>query len=45
MRDWLRGGEVAYLRNQNGVVIKVTSTSQGLRLRLASEGIKIALES
>ena len=39
------GGEVAYLRNQNGVVIKVTSTSQGLRLRLAPEGVKIALES
>ena len=39
------GGEVAYLRNQNGIVIKVTSTSQGLRLRLAPEGVKIALES
>lgn len=38
------GGEIAYLRNQNGVVIKVTSTSQGLRLRLAPEGVKIALE-
>ena len=38
------GGEIAYLRNQNGVVIKVTSTSQGLRFRLAPEGVKIALE-
>jgi hypothetical protein len=39
------GAEIAYLRNQNGVVIKVTSTSQGLRFRLAPEGLKIALTS
>jgi hypothetical protein len=37
------GAGFAYLRNQNAVVVKVTSTSQGLRFRLAPEGLKITL--
>lgn len=39
------GAGFAYLRNQNGVVIKVTSTSQGLRFKLAPEGLKVTLTS
>lgn len=38
------GGSVAYLRNQNGVVIKVNSTSEGLDFQLAANGIHIAFE-
>ena len=37
------GGTVAAMRNQNGVVIKLTSTTQGLSLTLAAEGVKIAM--
>lgn len=39
------GGGVAYLRNQNGVVIKLNSTSEGLRLNLSADGVKLKLES
>jgi hypothetical protein len=39
------GAGIAFLRNQNGVVIKVTSTSQGLRFKLAPEGVKVTLTS
>ena len=39
------GGGVAYLRNQHGVVIKLNSTSEGLRLNLSADGIKLKLES
>jgi hypothetical protein len=37
------GGDVAAMQNQNGVVIHMTSTSEGLSLTLATEGVKIAL--
>ena len=37
------GGSVAALRNQNGVVIHLTSTSSGLSLSLDVGGMKIAL--
>jgi len=37
------GGTVAAMRNQNGVVIQMTSTTQGLSLTLAAEGVKIEL--
>jgi hypothetical protein len=37
------GGNVAAMRNQNGVVIHMTSTTEGLSLTLATEGLKIAL--
>jgi hypothetical protein len=38
------GGGVAYLRNQNGVVIKLNSTSTGLRFNLAAEGVTLKVE-
>ena len=37
------GGSVSALRNQNGVVIYLNSTSSGLSLSLAVGGMKIAL--
>ena len=37
------GGSAVYLKNQNGVVIQLDATTQGLRLNLAGEGIKVAL--
>lgn len=37
------GAGLAYLRNSNGVIIKVTSTTQGLRFRIAPEGVTITL--
>jgi hypothetical protein len=37
------GGSVAAMKNQNGVVIHLTSTSTGLSLSLAAEGLKISL--
>jgi hypothetical protein len=36
-------GAVA-MKNQNGVVIKLTSTQKGLKLKLAAEGLKIQLK-
>lgn len=39
------GGGVAYLRNQHGVVIKLNSTSEGLRLNLSADGVKLKIES
>jgi hypothetical protein len=38
------GGGAAAMQNQNGVVIHTTSTSQGLSLTLAAEGVKITLD-
>ena len=38
------GGGVVYLRNQNGVVIQLDSTTQGLRLNVAAEGMGISLK-
>jgi hypothetical protein len=41
----LGGGEdIAAMRNQRGVVIHLTSTTSGLGLSLAAEGMKIRLE-
>lgn len=37
------GGSIAYLRNQEGVVIEVTSTMAGLDFQLAANGITISL--
>jgi hypothetical protein len=37
------GGNAVYLRNQNGVVIKVVATEVGLRFNLATSGVDIAL--
>jgi hypothetical protein len=38
------GGGGAYLRNQNGVVIKLNSTSAGLRFNLSANGVQLKLE-
>jgi hypothetical protein len=32
------------MKNQNGVVLELKSTTQGLNLKLAAEGVKITLE-
>ena len=37
------GGSVSAMKNQNGVVIHLTSTSTGLSLTLATQGLKISL--
>jgi hypothetical protein len=39
------GGGVAYLRNQHGVVIKLNSTSAGLRFNLSANGVELKLQS
>jgi hypothetical protein len=36
------GGNIAAMKNQNGVVIQMTSTTVGLSLTLAAEGVKIS---
>jgi len=38
------GGSATAMQNQNGVVIKLVSTTQGLTFKLATEGVKIALK-
>jgi hypothetical protein len=37
------GAGVTALKNQHGVVIQMTSTTKGLNLTLAAEGVRIAL--
>jgi len=37
------GAGVTEMRNQNGVVIAMKSTTQGASLKLAAEGIKLSL--
>lgn len=37
------GGSYTYLRNQNGVVIKVTSTTAGVAFKLSTNGVNISL--
>ena len=37
------GGDVSALKNQNGVVIQMKSTTQGASLKLAAEGIKLSV--
>ena len=39
------GGGVAYLRNQNGVVIRRDSTTEGLRLNLSASGMTLKVVS
>ena len=38
------GGGVAYLRNQKGVVIKLNSSTQGLRFNLSASGVELKLK-
>jgi hypothetical protein len=38
------GGEADYLKNENGVVIKMLATSKGLRFNLSANGMKIQLK-
>jgi hypothetical protein len=38
------GGSVAYLKNENGVVIKLVSTTEGLRFNLSADGVHIKLQ-
>jgi hypothetical protein len=38
------GGGVAIMKNQNGVEMRVKSTTQGVSLKLGVEGVKITLE-
>ncbi len=38
------GGEVAAMQNQNGVVIKLRSTTQGLAFNLSVDGVSIKLK-
>jgi hypothetical protein len=39
------GANIAAMKNQNGAVIHLTSTTSGLSLSLAAEGLKISLAS
>lgn len=39
------GGSLAVLRNEHGVVIKLHSSTAGLRFNLASEGVTVRLKS
>jgi len=39
------GGGVAYLRNQNGVVIRLDSTTEGLRFNLSASGVTLKVQS
>jgi hypothetical protein len=38
------GGSVAVLRNQNGVVIELVSTTQGVKVTLAASGVRMMLK-
>jgi hypothetical protein len=37
------GADVAAMKNQNGVVIQMKSTTQGASLKLAAEGVKLSV--
>jgi len=39
------GGSAAYLKNEHGVVIKLTSTTVGLRFNLSANGVAVRLKS
>lgn len=39
------GGSASYLRNEHGVVIKLESTTVGLRFNLSGDGVKVTLKS
>jgi hypothetical protein len=38
------GAGASAMKNQNGVVLELTSTTQGVNLKLAAEGVKFTLE-
>jgi hypothetical protein len=38
------GGSATAMQNQNGVVIRMTATTRGLKFKLAGEGVKITLK-
>jgi hypothetical protein len=38
------GGAIATMRNQNGVVIKIVATSQGLKLTLSASGVRMTID-
>jgi hypothetical protein len=40
----IEGGSVAYLKNDNGVVIKLHSQTGGLRFNLSANGMRITLQ-
>ena len=40
----IAGGSVAYLKNENGVVIKLHSQTEGLRFNLSANGMHITLQ-
>ena len=40
----VKGGEATALQNENGVVIELKSATKGASLKLALEGLKLALE-
>lgn len=39
------GGSAVYMKNEHGVVIKLHSTTTGLRFALSSDGVTVKLES
>lgn len=39
------GGGVAYLRNQNGVVIRLDSATEGLRFNLSASGVTLKVKA
>jgi len=39
------GGSASYLKNEHGVVIKLISTSVGLRFNLSADGVNVKLKS
>jgi hypothetical protein len=39
------GGTAVYLRNEHGVVIKLTSTDVGLKFKLSADGVHVALQN
>jgi hypothetical protein len=39
------GGSAAYLKNEHGVIIKLVSTTVGLRFNLAAGGVSVKLKS
>jgi hypothetical protein len=39
------GGSASYLRNEHGVVIKLVSTTVGLRFNLSANGVHVTLKS
>jgi hypothetical protein len=39
------GGSAVYMKNEHGVVIKLISTTQGLRFNLSGNGVKVQLKS